>query len=221
MLKHFNTRWSDVPVVFIDTETTGTKPGRDRAVQVALVRFEGGKPVGEFSSLVDPGIPISPEATAIHGITDDMVRGVATIDEVFRDPRVQALLEGAQPAAYNAPFDRHFVPPFGDDWTWPWVDSLSLVRVVDRFERGKGRHRLEAAAARHGVKLDKAHDAEADARAAGELFYRLGPQVFSVGEAWSLGQVLRWQRVAEAEEWARFMGWLSKQPPREAQANGG
>lgn len=42
MLKYFNQQWDTVPVCVIDTETTGVQPGRDRTVQVGVVRFEGG-----------------------------------------------------------------------------------------------------------------------------------------------------------------------------------
>lgn len=42
MLKYFNQQWDTVPVTIIDTETTGVQPGRDRTVQVGIVRFEGG-----------------------------------------------------------------------------------------------------------------------------------------------------------------------------------
>lgn len=221
MIRYFNSVWDTLPYVFIDTETTGVRPGKDRAVQVALVRFEGGKPVGAFSSLVCPGdVKISPEATAVHGITDKQVADTHLIEAVFEFAAVRELLKDAQPGAYNQAFDRHFVPPFGEDWTWPWVDSLSLVRLVDRFVKGQGRHKLAAAAQRHGIAAWKAHDAEGDATAAGQLFFKLGPQVFTGGGTWSLGQVLRWNGVQDREEWFRFMGWLSRQPPREAQANG-
>src|ERR1041384_751619 len=147
MLKYFNQQWDTVPVCMIDTETTGVQPGRDRTVQVGLVRFENGAPVGSFSSLVNPGIPIPASATAIHGITDAHVAGAPPLAEVFAPPQAVKLLEGAQYAAYNASFDRYFIPPIGDDWSYPWADSLSLVRKVDRYARGKGRHRLGAACA--------------------------------------------------------------------------
>jgi DNA polymerase-3 subunit epsilon len=211
MIKLFSRRWDDAPTGWIDTETTGTRPGLHRAVSVAIVRFERGAPVGSYATLVDPGQPIPSEATAIHGITDERVSGMPTIEHVFALPAVQSLLRDAQPAAYNAPFDRHFVPPFGEDWTWPWADSLSIVRVVDRFERGKGRHKLAAAAARHGVPAWDAHQAEGDATAAGLLFYRLVPMVDGLARL-SLGELLHWQRQQEANEWFRFMGWMSKQP---------
>lgn len=221
LLRFFSRPWHEVPTVWIDTETTGTRPGIDRAVQVGLARFEGGKCVGSGVQLVNPGIPIPPEATAIHGITDERVAMMPTIEQVFTETHARELLEGAQPAAYNAPFDRHFIPPFGD-WTWQWLDALSLVRVIDKFVRGKGRHRLEAAAERHGVPLARAHNAEADAIAAGMLFYKLAPQVFGPTDddfyVLTLGEALRRQAIDEAEERYRFLEWLSRQPPRDDHA---
>lgn len=216
MLRFFNTQWDEVPTVWIDTETTGIKPGKDRCVQIAVVRFERGVPVGSAQDFVNPGIPIPEAATAIHGITDLAVKDAPPIDAFMARADVVALLDGAQPAAFNAPFDRYFIPPFGEDWTWPWLDALSLVRKVDRFAKGAGRHKLEAACKRHGIELVGAHDAGADARAAGLLFYKLGRQEFP--QPYTLGRALSWQRRSEAEEWARFMGWLSTQPPKEAQS---
>jgi DNA polymerase-3 subunit epsilon len=213
VIKFFSTAWPTVPTVWIDTETTGVRPGVDRTVQVGIVRFEGGKPVAEFGALVSPGIAIPAAATEIHGITDGMVADAPGLADVFASDEVKALLRDAQPAAYNAAFDRHFVPPFGDDWTWPFLDSLSLVRAVDRFERGKGRHKLAAVAARHGIELTEAHSAVADAQAAGEVFYRLAPTKF--GPTATMGDVLLWQRQQECEEWHRFTAWLAKQPSRE------
>lgn len=217
MFKYFNAQWDSVPTAWIDTETTGVCPGTDRCVQVAVVRFEAGLPVGMAQDFINPGRPIPESATAIHGITDIAVKDAPTIEAFMARADVLALLEGAQPAAYNAPFDKHFVPPFGD-WTWPWLDALSLVRKVDRFASGKGRHKLEPTCKRHGIDLTDAHDAGADARAAGQLFYKLGRQTFPTH--YTLGSVLGWQRRVEAEEWHRFMSWLANQPPKETQDNG-
>jgi DNA polymerase-3 subunit epsilon len=212
MLSLFNERVDAIPVVFIDTETTGVRPGVDRAVQVGIARFERGALVASGVNLVDPGIPIPPEATAIHGITDERihVQRAPAIKDLFAGPRVAELLNGAQPAAYNAPFDRYFVPPFGDDWSWPWLDCLSLVRVVDRYVRGQGRHRLETACQRWNIPLPKAHDAEQDAIAAGRLFFRL---LQEANHGATLGELIKWQREQEAAEWFRFCEWKLRQPP--------
>lgn len=211
LLRFFNTPWHEVPTVWIDTETTGKRPGVDRACQVGFARFERGVCVASAAWLVNPGIPIAPEATAIHGITDAMVSDMPTIEQGFAGKQVKDLLEGAQPGAYHAPFDQRFVPCFLEEWTWPWLDALTVVRQVDRFVKGPGRHKLEVTAARHGIEI-QAHDALSDAVAAGKVFYMLAERVYGDKE---LGRVLREQRILEAQDDYRFMEWLAAQPPRE------
>lgn len=222
MLKLFNQRWNEVPTCWLDVETTGTIPGGDQAVQVALVRFENGAEVGRFSSLLNPGRAIPAEVTALHGIGDEHVRDAPSISEVMGRREVRELLAGSQLGAYNAEFDRRFLPALAlcfedrEGWRWPWFDSLSWIRIVDRFAKGPGRHKLAASCERHGVILDKAHDAASDARAAGELFYKIVPKGIDANQAqvWTVGEVLRWQRECDVEEWYRFTHWLSRQPPR-------
>ena len=215
MITLFNEPWSAVPCVVLDVETTGTNPWLDGVVSFAAVRFERCQPVGEFYAVCDPGRPVPPESTAIHGLTDADVAGKPTIEAIFELPEVKALLDMAQGAAYNQGFDRLFVPPHAfPDSNWPWLDPLTVIRVVDRFAKGTGRHKLPAVCKRYGIELD-AHNALSDARAAGILLYRLGPEVF---EDRTLGEALKLQREIEAEEWFRFMSWLSKQPPREVAA---
>src|SRR5690349_8794221 len=100
----FNKQWDAVPLVVVDVETTGTLPGIDAAVQVALVRFEGGEPVARFSSLLNPGRDIPIAAIGIHGITDMAVKDAPRIADVFAMPDVLELLKDSQPVAYNATF---------------------------------------------------------------------------------------------------------------------
>lgn len=214
MLRFFHAQWDSVPIVALDTETTGIAVGTDKAVSVALVRFEGGKEVGAYSSLVNPGFPIPGSATDIHKITDAMVDGAPTIDAVFAESRVTQLLEGAQLSAFNWRYDREFIPRFGDDRDrWPWLDPFPVIQHIDEFVKGQKRHTLEVSCTRHGVELLDAHSAEADARAALQLLLNVAPRVYS---KWSLGDALHWQLTQEANRWHNFMGWLSKQPPREA-----
>lgn len=230
-LKLFGALWDSVPTTWLDTETTGIRPGADRAVQVGLARFEDGACVASLASEINPGMPIPPEATAIHGITDEMVRCAPTIDEFFSDSRATELLDGAQPGAYNASFDRAILPANvlpQLDHDWPWLDAMSMVRAVDRWEPGKWRHRLAVSAARHGVALPQAHSAGADARASGELFYLIVPKLAGCDEArrlppasrMTLGHLLCWQKIAESREWYRFHSWLAAQPPLEEPPKG-
>ena len=210
MIRHWNTPWHDVPIVVVDTETTGTRPGIDRVVQVSAVRYEHGERVADFESLVNPGIPIPAEATAVHGITDEDV--ASALDMSLVATRIESICTGAQLAAYNSDFDREMLPPLGDDPRWPWLDPLVIIRDVDRYERGKGRHTLAASCARHGVELIGAHGALADARAAGGMLLKLGMQVWRNEP---LGSVLHWTMRMRANQWLQFHEWLAKQPVKE------
>ncbi len=62
------------PLVFFDCETTGTDISKDRIIEISLLKLfpDGHEEINTF--LINPGIPIPPEATAIHGITDEDVK---------------------------------------------------------------------------------------------------------------------------------------------------
>ena len=74
--------WNEQPVVVLDFETTGPDPKTCEPLEVAAARFEGGRCVAEYQTLLSPVEPIPPEATAIHGITDEMVDGQPTLADV-------------------------------------------------------------------------------------------------------------------------------------------
>jgi len=61
------------PLIFFDLETTGVNVSNDRIVQLSAIKVTTPINIGSIDSLVNPTIPIPPEATAIHGITDEMV----------------------------------------------------------------------------------------------------------------------------------------------------
>lgn len=207
--------YTDVDLCMVDVETTDLPPV-GQVCEVGFARFEKGVCVGSYGSLVNPGVPIPATATEIHGITDDDVKYAPSLLDVFADDRVKALLHKAQPGAYSASFDRTFMPRNASiDVAWPWIDALVLVRRVDRFAKGKGRHRLTAACERHGIALSNAHRAEYDAKSAGELFYVLMPKAHVNHDRWTLGELLHWMRIEEANEWRRFHEWISRQKAHE------
>jgi DNA polymerase-3 subunit epsilon len=93
--------------IAFDLETTGTKPQQDLIVEIGAVLFDGNEAVKTYGCLVDPGISIPPDASAVNGITDDMVRGkprVADVLDEFADFCGELPL-----VAHNAPFDYKFL----------------------------------------------------------------------------------------------------------------
>ncbi|MFN7836182.1 MAG: 3'-5' exonuclease [Burkholderiaceae bacterium] len=101
-----------VKVVILDTETTGTDCHSDAVIEIGGLAVEADATTGQigsvlstYSALEDPGFSIPPSSTAIHGITDDMVKG-----KRFDDSGLQELLDGAALLiAHNAAFDRPFL----------------------------------------------------------------------------------------------------------------
>lgn len=103
--------------LIFDTETSGL-PLHERAPldqQPRIIEIGGvflspedGSITDEFEILINPGIPIPPETTKIHGITDDMVAGAATFAQAL--PQITAIFERAGLViAHNLPFDRGMI----------------------------------------------------------------------------------------------------------------
>jgi len=93
--------------VVVDVETTGLSPREGGITEIAMVKVRNGMIWDEYSTLVDPLIPIPAEVTAITGIDDSMVAGAPTAEEVAA-PIAEFLGRGVF-TAHNAPFDLGFV----------------------------------------------------------------------------------------------------------------
>ncbi|OGR51528.1 MAG: hypothetical protein A2049_12205 [Elusimicrobia bacterium GWA2_62_23] len=100
-------RIEEAVFTFIDVETTGLSPRSARVCEVASISFRGTERVGTLAELVNPGLPIPPEVSRIHGITDEMVRHSPSFGAVA--PRLLAALEGSVIVAHNAEFDLGFL----------------------------------------------------------------------------------------------------------------
>lgn len=174
--------WAALPVAFLDTETTGREADKDRVIEIGVVLGQGGVISARHSWVIDPGIPIPAESTAVHGIRDEDVKGKPTFAQVL--PEVLEALRGAIPAAYNAAFDRAFLlaeiartglsiepapPAFRRDVAW--LDPLVFARELYADEQSRA---LGEMAARLGIDLVRAHRATDDAEAALLVLYALG-----------------------------------------------
>jgi len=169
---------ADLPIVAIDTETTGRDPASDRVVEVACVRWERGEITLRKSWLVNPGRPIPKEASDVHGISDDDVKDAPEFAAIL--PELLEALTGAIPLAYNAEFDRKQLtselgrvpapasPPPAFQKNAEWLDPLVWARELQKLEKSRA---LGEVAARLGIELTQAHRATADAEAALHVFH--------------------------------------------------
>jgi DNA polymerase-3 subunit epsilon len=117
----------------VDLETTGGSSATDSITEIGAVRVCGGEVLGEFQTLVDPGIPIAPFVSVLTGITDAMVRGAPTVGSVL--PAFLEFARGSVLVAHNAPFDIGFLRAAAQEHALPWpgfavVDTAVLARRV-------------------------------------------------------------------------------------------
>lgn len=146
--------------VVFDLETTGISPNRDEVIEISAVKIVSGQVVDEFNTLVNPGRPIPRSASAVNGITDDMVAAAPLFCDVLRD--FFAFIEDYVLVGHNIHgFDMKFlyrdarkyygmVP--GNDY----VDTLLLAR---RRLSQLSRHRLVDLAEHFHISAAGAHRA--------------------------------------------------------------
>jgi DNA polymerase III subunit epsilon len=170
--------WTELSFLAVDVETTGFRPGQDRVLEVAWLRYERGREVERFSSLLAVDVEIPDAVRRLTGIHRAMLADKPRFGDIA--PSLVAALEGADFAvAYNAPFDRGFLAAElrADGLELPaipWIDPLSFLRELE--DKGAPK-RLSDAARRFGVACPDAHRAENDARTTGELLLRLAPRL--------------------------------------------
>lgn len=159
----------DRPLAFIDVETTGLNPYSDRIVELSILKFHPGGKEEYHSRRVNPGIPIPPEATAVHGITDEDVANEPKFGNYAKS--ICDFLEGCDIAGFNViKFDLPFL-------------EAEFFRAGVGFSR-QGRYLVDSQVIYHqrdprnlgaayqkycGREMENAHKAEEDAKAAAEI----------------------------------------------------
>lgn len=173
-LPHWLTR-----VGVFDLETTGVDVRNDRIVTAHVgVLDRHGREIAARDWLADPGIPIPDGATAVHGISTEYARAngrpAAQVVSEISGALSMLFAQGLPIVAYNASYDfsllaneaiRHGVPVLHAPH--PVIDPLLIDKNYDKYRRGK--RTLTVVAEHYAVPLDDAHEASADAVAAGRV----------------------------------------------------
>ncbi len=208
-----------------DLETTGVDVTADRVVTAHVgVLDVHGREIAARDWLADPGIDIPDGATAVHGITTEQARRLGrpaaeVVAQVVAALR-SLLRQGVPVVAYNASYDfsllaheasRHGIEPLVDPA--PVIDPLVIDKAYDRYRPGK--RTLEVVAAHYAVPLDGAHDASADAVAAGRVAQALA-QRFTLPD--TLAELhtrqIGWAR-AQAESLTEYFIRIGRLEPEE------
>lgn len=157
------------PLLFFDLETTGIDVVTSRIVQIALLQvFEDGSS-REWETLVNPTVPIPAATTAVHGITDEMVKDAPTFRELA--PLLAPLFQDSDLAGYNS--TRFDVPMLLEEFARVGYkmnfDEHVLLDAHLIFTQKEPRTLTAAYRYYCNSDLHNAHSALADTRAAAEV----------------------------------------------------
>ncbi len=162
-------------LAFVDLETTGSSPARERVTEVGVVSVEtdgDAVRVTEWSSLVNPGVPIPSEIQWLTGITNEMVRNAPSFADLAQD--LAARLHDTIFIAHNVRFDYGFLKAefarVGLTWRAP---TLCTVRLSRLLYPDRAPHSLDAIVARFGLDGEQRHRALGDARVLWRFVQRL------------------------------------------------
>lgn len=161
--------------VVFDIETTGLDTWNDRIVEIGAVKVEDGQVIEEFDMLINPGIPMPPNVSAINNTYDDMLvtaenPGVV-LYQFYQFVKDVDFLVGQNARRFDYPFlesefDRHFIKfePF------KVKDTIYEAR---RTIKGLRSYSLAALCRVFQVTNESAHRALSDARVTQIIFEKI------------------------------------------------
>lgn len=157
------------PLVFVDLETTGIDIINDRIVEIAVLKINVDGKEELKVRRVNPGIPIPPETTAIHGITDDDVKNEPSFKEIAKS--LANFIEGCDFAGFNS--NRFDFPLLAEEFLRAEVDldlrKRKFIDVQTIFHKMEKRTLGAALKFYCSKEIENAHSAGADSYATYEV----------------------------------------------------
>jgi DNA polymerase III epsilon subunit family exonuclease len=162
----------EAPLVIFDLETTGLDPREDAIIEIGGIKIKGGEVLEEFSTLVNPYREISPQITALTGITNEELVSAPSIKTVL--PQFLDFFSDCILVAHNAEFDMSFLTStcaqHGYQLYWPSFCTLKMCRALLPELPSKS---LDALAQHYQLKFEARHRSIGDIKVTVEVLRRL------------------------------------------------
>ncbi len=168
--------------IAFDLETTGTVPGVDQIVEIGAIRFLNGVPDAIFATLINPGVPMPEAASAVNGITDQMLVGQPKITDVL-EPFGEFCGDDIM-VAHNAPFDTQFLASDYKKFEFavgPRGIVLDTCAMARKILPGLANYKLGTLVQHLSIQASGFHRAEADASYCGQLFIKMVSRIAAGG----------------------------------------
>jgi DNA polymerase-3 subunit alpha (Gram-positive type) len=165
----------DTTFVVFDTETTGFYAGSDQMIEIGAVKINNGKIIDRFDELIDPKRPIPKKITELTFITDEMVSGCDSEENVTK--RFLEWASDCPMVAHNAKFDISFMKAACNkynlgEFETTVLDTMSLARMLHPDWTN---HKLQTLTKKLDIPWDeeKHHRADYDAEGTALAFYKM------------------------------------------------
>jgi DNA polymerase-3 subunit alpha (Gram-positive type) len=166
--------------VVFDTETTGLYVGNDQMIEIGAVKIKNGKITDRFDELINPGHPLPPKITELTNITDEMLKGKDTEENVTK--RFLNWAGDLPMVAHNAKFDIGFMVQACKKYNLPEfnrtvADTMGIARML---YPDWSNHKLSTLVKKLDVEWneDEHHRADYDAEGTAKCFYKMGKTLF-------------------------------------------
>ncbi len=207
-------KWTDFPIIAIDTETSGQYPIQDDLCELAAIKSLGGKVIAEKQFLVKPRHQMSDFIIGIHGITNEMVAEAPTIDEVL--PEFIDFVSDGVIVGHHSPFDLGFLVYDLEKMGLPLPSQPALCSsLISRNSIfGPPNHKLQTLVKYLNLDGGQAHRALDDASACLQLLFKCFEKksVETFDDAFKLqGSPLWWQdfslrgKTLQSQQWAKVI----------------
>ena len=157
------------PIIFFDLETTGTDHGKDRIIELALIKINPNGTRDKYVKRVNPGMPIPPDSTAIHGIKDEDVKDAPLFKHIAHD--LFNWMKGSDLGGYNS--NKFDIPLLAEEFLRVGIaidfTERMMVDAQQIFFKMEARTLAAAYQFYCGKELTNAHSAEADIEATIEV----------------------------------------------------
>lgn len=157
------------PIIFLDLETTGVDPAKDRIVEISMVKVFPNGDEETKTRRINPEMPIPAESSAIHGIYDADVKDCPTFRSIAKS--LQGYIEGCDFAGYNS--NKFDIPVLVEEFLRVDIDldikKRHFIDVQNIFHKLEQRTLVAAYKFYCQKELENAHSAEADTIATYEV----------------------------------------------------
>jgi DNA polymerase-3 subunit epsilon len=177
------------PIIFFDLETTGTDHGKDRIVELALIKLNTDGTRAKYVKRLNPGMPIPAASSAIHGITDADVKDAPEFKHIAHE--LYNWMKGCDLGGYNS--NKFDIPMLAEEFLRVGINvdftERNMVDAQQIFFKMEARTLAAAYEFYCGKTLQNAHSAEADVEATIEVlesqldrYQQLGTEVKQLHE---------------------------------------